>query len=138
MDRGGNTMSAKSSIANRPIKVLMLGFASLVFALSCGGGGGDKSEEACEDLIEAFAECLDVPLSNDDIDEGVDLCEDELIDEADDLGGGDCVDAVIDLIDCVVEQDCELIALLIDGDFDEMDFAECEEEIDELADSCDG
>jgi len=131
-------MSNQTALLANPLSLLLVGFVSLIFVSSCGGGGGgDKARDACEELIEASAVCLEVPLSNDELDEGADLCEDELIDEADDLGGGDCVDAVVDLIECVAE-DCDLIALLLLGNIDPMDFDECAEEIEELGEFCDG
>ena len=129
-------MAAKSSADHKRSQFLALGLLGLAIALGCGGSGGDKAQDACEDLIDALAACFGGPLSQDDYDEAVDICENELIEVAEEAGGGVCVDAVIDLIDCIIEVDCELIEQLLEGNFEDMAFPECQDEVEGIATSC--
>jgi hypothetical protein len=141
-DAGGNIMSATSTTQNKQIKFLALGFLSLIFAWGCGGGGGsDKSEEACEDLINAFDECfVNEPLTNDEFDDLLDICDQSIIQVAEEAGGDECVDAFIDALDCIGGLECETILMFIENpeEFDLEDLAECEVELLAIAGPCNG
>ena len=72
----------------------------------------------------------------------MDICEDTLIDRADELGGSDCVDATLDAIDCVVDslqEDCQGVTpenFMTEGGLDDFDVVGCDDELVAIEAAC--
>ena len=118
------------------LKILALAIFVLGFAWGCKGGG-DKGDDACDKMADKIEECAGDHADEiaDFVDSIAEDCKNDLMDEADEAGGDECVDAAITVVDCLTDLSCgQLEEAFADG-LDVPD--ECAGDVEDLESTCD-
>lgn len=79
----------------------------LVTAISCGGSGGGRFSDECEDWADTIIDCLELDFNDDD---AIKITKDECIDDLKEsviLDDEDCADAQLTAYECLNDETCD-------------------------------